>query len=217
MNPLQMGAAVPILARALERRSNQGECGDLIKARAKCFATLSGIQDDQLLVFSNWWIQYFQGRHGFKQVSIHDESGSENLEKKPTQRDAIWIRLKGFPIADIYSMCKKEMFYCLEPDKTLNQRQVGGSRKEQESCDVRCDVQSDGSDKPEALIISHAKKPHRFQKKTGSQLVVNYRSNHKAWMTVVLSKMGYMILTTSVALKTKHRSPSRLCIGAYCS
>nr|CCA18680.1 predicted protein putative [Albugo laibachii Nc14] len=57
--------------------------GDLIKARAKRFATLSGISDDQLLSFSNGWLQAFQGRHGFKQLSAHGESGSVNSEEIP--------------------------------------------------------------------------------------------------------------------------------------
>nr|CCA17746.1 AlNc14C39G3395 [Albugo laibachii Nc14] len=34
--------------------------GDLIKAKSKRFATLSGVQNDQLLSFSNGWLQTYE-------------------------------------------------------------------------------------------------------------------------------------------------------------
>lgn len=160
--------------------------GDLIKARAKRFATLSGIPDDQLLSFSNGWLQAFQGRHGFKQVSAHGESGSVNSEEIPAQRDAIRERLKGVPLADIYNMDETGLFYCLAPDKTIAQRQVEGSKKSKTRVTVALMCNADGSDKREPFIIGHAKKPRCFQKKTGDQLGFYYRSNLKAWMTGVL-------------------------------
>lgn len=160
--------------------------GDLIKARAKRFATLSGIPDDQLLSFSNGWLQAFQGRHGFKQVSAHGESGSVNSEEIPAQRDAIREHLKGVPLADIYNMDETGLFYCLAPDKTIAQRQVEGSKKSKTRVTVALMCNADGSDKREPFIIGHAKKPRCFQKKTGDQLGFYYRSNLKAWMTGVL-------------------------------
>ena len=61
----------------------------MIKAKAKRFATLSGVQDDQLLSFFNGWLQAVQKRHGFRHMCAHGASGSVNAEAIPAQRDAI--------------------------------------------------------------------------------------------------------------------------------
>ena len=94
---------------------------DLIKASAKRFTTFRGIQEDQLLLFSNGWLRAFQRRHVLKQLSTHGESGSVNSGKIPTQRDAIRERLKEVPLAEIHNMDVTGLFYCLAPDKTIIQ------------------------------------------------------------------------------------------------
>nr|CCA23053.1 AlNc14C178G8163 [Albugo laibachii Nc14] len=68
--------------------------GDLIKAKAKRFATVSSVQDEQLLSFSNGWLLAFQKRHGFRHMSANGESGSVNTGAIHAQRDAIRERLK---------------------------------------------------------------------------------------------------------------------------
>ena len=45
---------------------------------------------------------------------------------------------------------------------------------------------ADGSEKLPPIIISKAKKPRAFQKKSGKQLGFYYRNNAKAWMTSAL-------------------------------
>nr|CCA27880.1 AlNc14C790G12514 [Albugo laibachii Nc14] len=53
------------------------QSNDLIKAKAKRIATLSGVKD-HLLSLSNAWLQAFQKRYGFRHMSAHGESGSVN-------------------------------------------------------------------------------------------------------------------------------------------
>nr|CCA17138.1 CENPB protein Homeodomainlike putative [Albugo laibachii Nc14] len=160
--------------------------GDLIKAKAKRFAMLSGIQDDQLLSFSYGWIQAFQKRHGFRNMSAHGESCSVNTWVIPAQRDAIQERLKGVSLIDIYNMDERGLFYCPAPDKTIAWRQVEGSKKSKNRVTVALTCNADGSDEREPFIIGHANKPHCFQKKCSNRLELYYRSNLKALMTGVL-------------------------------
>ena len=85
--------------------------GDLMKARAKLFKTLSNIQIDKLILFSNECLLDFQGRHGLQHLSTQGESGSVNSEKIFVQRNAIRERLKGVPLAGIYNMDETGLFY----------------------------------------------------------------------------------------------------------
>ena len=50
----------------------------MIKLKSKLSVTLSGVHDDQLLSFSNGWLQAFQAFHGYKQINAHGESGFVN-------------------------------------------------------------------------------------------------------------------------------------------
>nr|CCA26566.1 putative CENPB/ARS binding proteinlike protein [Albugo laibachii Nc14] len=121
--------------------------GDLIKAKAKRFATLSGVQDDQLLSFSNGWLQAFHNRHSFRHMSAHGESGSVNTGAIPAQRDAIREHLKGVSLAEIDNMDETGLFYCLETDKIIVRRQVEGSMKSNPSVTIALTCNADGSDK----------------------------------------------------------------------
>nr|CCA22152.1 hypothetical protein TRIADDRAFT_5525 [Albugo laibachii Nc14] len=156
---------------------------DLIKGRASQFATLSGIPDDQLLSFSSVWLQAFQGRHGFKQLSAHGENDSVKSEKITAQHDANRERLKGIPVADIYKIDEKGLLYHLEPNRNIAQRQVEGSKKSKTRVTVALICNANGSEKREPFDIDHVKKLRCFQKKVRDQLGFYYRSNLKAWMT----------------------------------
>nr|CCA27684.1 putative CENPB/ARS binding proteinlike protein [Albugo laibachii Nc14] len=159
---------------------------DLIKAIAKRFASLSVVQDDQLLSFSKGWVQAFQKRQGFRHMSARGESGSVNIGAISLQRDAIRERSKGVSLGDMYNMDETELFHCLALEKTIARRQVEGSKKRKTRVTVALTCNAEGSDKCEPFIIGHANKPRCFQKKSGDQLGFYFRNNLKAWMTGAL-------------------------------
>nr|CCA20641.1 putative CENPB/ARS binding proteinlike protein [Albugo laibachii Nc14] len=162
--------------------------GDLIKAKAKRFATLSDVQDDQLLSRSNIWLQAFQKRHGFRHMRAHGGGGSVNTRAIPAQHDAIRERLKGVSLADIDNMDETGLFYCLETDETIARRQMEGSKESKPRVTTALTCNADGSDKREPFIIVHANKTRCFQKKRGYQLGLSCHGFIKAWMTGVLSQ-----------------------------
>nr|CCA26413.1 CENPB protein Homeodomainlike putative [Albugo laibachii Nc14] len=139
---------------------------DLIKAKAKWFATLS--------VPETPWLQAYEHTR-------REWLGDTGVI--PAQRDAIRERLKGLTCT---TWMKRDSFYCLAPDKIIARRQVKRSKKSKTRVTVSLTCNADGAYKREPFIIGHANKPRCFQKKSGDQLGLNYRSNIKAWMTGVL-------------------------------
>ena len=107
----------------------------------------NGVQDDQLLSFSNGWLQTFQKRHDFRHMSTHGESGSVNTGAIPAQRDAIRERLNGVSLADNYNMDEFGLFYCLVNDRSIARRQVVKSKKSKTRVTVALTCNVDGSEK----------------------------------------------------------------------
>uniref|UniRef100_A0AAV1V2S9 HTH CENPB-type domain-containing protein n=1 Tax=Peronospora matthiolae TaxID=2874970 RepID=A0AAV1V2S9_9STRA len=95
--------------------------GDLIKARESLFSTLNGIREDQLLLFLNGWLQSFQARHDFKQLSAYSESGSVNSKKIPAQGDAIREHLTGASLAKHLQRGRNRTSLLPCDDKTIAQ------------------------------------------------------------------------------------------------
>jgi hypothetical protein len=106
---------------------NQPICDDLIKAKARSFAALLGVEGE--LKFSNGWLQKFKKRHGFHKVKIHGESGDAQMEGIEGRIEELRARIAVYGLDKSYNFDETGLFYNLAPDTTIAQRQIEGKYK----------------------------------------------------------------------------------------
>ena len=101
--------------------------GDMIKAKARDFARLLGIEQE--LKFSNGWLEKFQKRNGFRRWRIHGESGDAQIEGIEERLEDIRTKIADYGLEKTYNMDETGLFYNLAPDTTIAQRQIEGKYK----------------------------------------------------------------------------------------
>jgi len=172
--------------------------GDLIKAKAKKFADMLKIPENEQLNFSNGWLQSFQERYTLKHFKLHGESGSADIDAINVSLPDIIRTTNKYCLSDIYNMDETGLFYRMTPDRTIASRQIEGSKKDKIRITIALTTNADGTDKLEPFFIGHATMPRCFQKKTAEQLGFYYRNNKKAWMTGLLFREWLQKFNTHV-------------------
>ncbi|RAW30171.1 hypothetical protein PC110_g13473 [Phytophthora cactorum] len=100
--------------------------GDLIRMKAQRLAAKSGVAPQEMLAFSNGWLDAFKARHNFKEFKLHGESGSVCTQDIPNQIASVRDVLKLYALQDIYKMDETGLFLKMCPDKNIAQRQKEG-------------------------------------------------------------------------------------------
>ncbi|KAG3202192.1 hypothetical protein PC128_g3409 [Phytophthora cactorum] len=90
------------------------------------FAAKSGVAPQEMLAFSNGWLDAFKARHNFKEFKLHGESGSVCTQDIPNQIASVRDVLKLYALQDIYKMDETGLFLKMCPDKNIAQRQKEG-------------------------------------------------------------------------------------------
>ena len=153
----------------------------IIKGKARQFAISLNCETE--FKFSNGWYQSFAKRNGFKEFTIHGESGDVQMEGIEDRVTELKDKIASYALYDVYNMDETAYFYNLAPDKTIAQQQIEGAKKDKTRITIAVTCNATGTDMFELLILGHAAKPRCFKKKTGKELGFFYLSNKKAWMT----------------------------------
>ncbi|KAJ0396814.1 hypothetical protein ATCC90586_005323 [Pythium insidiosum] len=171
--------------------------GDMTKEKAKHFAKMLNIPEDEQPEFSNGWLHSFQLRHNFSFRKFNSEGGvaHQNMENRRvihfSSMEALVEEARKYELKNIFAMAEMGVLYnqspCREKDdqvdacdgvSRLNKRFVGA---------FACNA--DGSEKLQPLFISHFEQPRCFKDKSAEHHGVQYFWNSKAWMTgVIFSK-----------------------------
>ena len=79
-----------------------------------------------------------------------------------------------------------DIFYRLEPDRTLATKRLSGRKKNKERLSIALCANADGSHKLSPLIIGKYAKPCCFKNVNIFNFQMTYRSNSKAWMLTTI-------------------------------
>ncbi|TMW59467.1 hypothetical protein Poli38472_004536 [Pythium oligandrum] len=187
--------------------------GDMTKEKAKHFAKMLGIPEDEQPEFSNGWLHSFQLRHNFSFRKFNGDAAqqhgvSNGMENKRvikfTTLEALVEEAKKYELKNIFSMAEMGVLY--------NQSPVVGEDDTTEVDAVRAKKRlvgafacnADASEKLQPLFISHHEQPKCFRKKSAEQHGLQYFWNGKAWVTgVIFSKWSQRLDFSMASQKRK--------------
>jgi hypothetical protein len=157
--------------------------GDVIKAKARRFATLMKIPEEEHPTFSTGWLCAFQKRHRFKSFKQYGEASSAPADAVYRGRQELIDIINNFDLKDVYNIDETGLFFRMAPDRTISQVRIPGKKKNKERVTILLGCNADGSEKLKLFYIGKSKQPRCFQKKSAKQLGFSYTNNKKAWMT----------------------------------
>ncbi|KAF1316122.1 putative Ars binding protein 1, partial [Globisporangium splendens] len=166
--------------------------GDMTKEKAKHFAKMLEIPEDEQPEFSNGWLHSFQLRHNFSFRKFNADNNSNNnsgnaLENKKilhfTTMEALVNETDKYELSNIFAMEETGVLYTLPPTQNAVEEDPMRAKKR---FVVALAANADGSEKLQPLFVSHHEHPKCFKKKTAEQHGFHYFWNHKAWMTGVI-------------------------------
>lgn len=164
--------------------------GDVLRAKAKRFAEISGIDSEDFLSLSNGWLDKFKARHQLKHYRFHGEAGSVAEADIKVERARIQAITKQYAKKDVFNMDETGLNDRMPPDRGLATRQLSGKKADKHRITYALAANADGTEKLPPLVIGHAKRPRCFKKKDGRDLGYDYWWNKKAWMTASIFQ-GY--------------------------
>ena len=184
------GAKFPEVEKALltwfknAREQNVTVSGEIMREKAKYFATKLGISDLEFDC-SSGWLERFKVRHdiSFKRVCGEANSVETNSVEMENWQNKLAKILQDYSPDQIYNADETGIFYRLLPDKTLEFKNVnchGGKLSKDRLTAMVCANMS-GSHKLPILTIGKSKNPRCF--KNVKSLPTEYLANKKAWMT----------------------------------
>lgn len=166
------------------REQNVAISGELMREKAKFFATSLGIAENAFEC-SSGWLERFKGRHNiaFKKICGESKSVQENSDEMNEWKNKLSNLLNDYSPDQIYNADETGLFFRLLPDKTLEFKDVkcsGGKQSKERLTALVCANMS-GNDKLPILVIGKSKNPRCF--KNVKSLPTEYVANKKAWMT----------------------------------
>ncbi|DBA00057.1 TPA: hypothetical protein N0F65_003723 [Lagenidium giganteum] len=174
--------------------------GDMTKEKAKHFAKMLNIPEEEQPEFSNGWLHSFQLRHNF---SFRKFNGETNTDSKKviyfSSMEALLNETTKYELSNIYCMEEVGILYKLPPFQTIEDPWLLKKRIVVALC-----ANADGSDKIEPLFVSHHEQPRCFKKKTAEQHELHYFWNSKAWMTGVIFSRWIQRLDAAMASQKRH-------------
>ena len=166
------------------RDQNIAVSGDLLREKARFFASRLGISENDFDC-SSGWLERFKTHHNitFKKVCGESKSVAENSDEINEWKNKLANILKDFTPNQIYNADETGLFFRLMPDKTLEFKDVkchGGKQSKERLTALVCSNMS-GNDKLPILVIGKSLNPRCF--KNVRSLPTEYTANKKAWMT----------------------------------
>jgi hypothetical protein len=125
-------------------------------------------------------------RYQIRQHIRHGEAGSVNIADVETERARVAEVLSRYARQDRFNMDETSLFPSAPPDRGLATQKMAGKRKSKFRITIAFCCNADGSEKLDPLFIGYSKKPRCFKGAPAESYKLQYRSNAKAWMTMVL-------------------------------
>lgn len=149
------------------REQNVAISGELMREKAKFFATSLGIAENAFEC-SSGWLERFKGRHNiaFKKICGESKSVQENSDEMNEWKNKLSNLLNDYSPDQIYNADETGLFFRLLPDKTLEFKDVkcsGGKQSKERLTALVCANMS-GNDKLPILVIGKSKNPRCFKK-----------------------------------------------------
>ncbi|GAB9469935.1 putative Ars binding protein 1 [Globisporangium polare] len=188
--------------------------GDMTKEKAKHFAKMLEIPEDEQPEFSNGWLHSFQMRHNFSfrkfntdhsNSSASGSSGAHSTDAKRvlhfSNMEALVSETDKYELSNIFAMEETGVLYTLPPTQSAIQEDPMRAKKR---FVVALAANADGSEKLQPLFVSHFESPKCFKKKSAEQHSMHYFWNHKAWMTGVIFSRWIQRLDFAMASQKRH-------------
>ena len=165
------------------RSKHIGVSDEMLIQQAKIFASDMNIMsaiETQDFKFSVGWIDNFKKRYHIKSYVAHGESGSLDPKHIETEQKKFREITAQYKRDDIYNFDETALFYKLEPNKTLSDKQTSGLKIEKDRVTLGFCCNSTGSDKVKPVIIHKYLRPHCFPKSYDPNRFSYYHVNNKA-------------------------------------
>ncbi|GMF23154.1 unnamed protein product [Phytophthora fragariaefolia] len=135
------------------------------------------------LKFSYGWLSGFGRRHALRYRQRHGEAESADPAAVYLGRQQLQDLTDQYAPLDVYHMDKTGLCYAMSPVRSICTRGTHGVKKIKTGITLALTTNADGSDALPPLFSGRVKKPYCFKKRTAAKLGLDYRANHKAWMT----------------------------------
>ncbi|CAE6452684.1 unnamed protein product [Rhizoctonia solani] len=155
--------------------------GDMICEKGREFCRLLGYRED-IIVFSNGWLQSFKTRMGLSRHVFHGEASSAPIERLEDERFRLLAIIVHFAPCDIYNIDETALLYCLVPNSGLAIHDMPGVNQDKKRITYAFCANMDGSDKRSPLVIGRARQARCFGGYTAYEWGYYYFWNTKAWM-----------------------------------
>ena len=149
--------------------------------------------DEETFAASQGWFQRFKKRANLHHVSVSGEAASadtEAAEKFPTQLKEI-IDAGSFTSQQIFIVDETGLFWKKMPEKTYISRKektMPGFKAAKDRLTLMLGGNASGDFKLKPLLVYRADNPRALKNINKSQLPVIWKSNKKAWVTLVVFK-----------------------------
>jgi hypothetical protein len=204
--------------------------GDMTKEKAKHFAKMLGIPEEEQPEFSNGWLHSFQLRHNFSFRKFNGDAlplggvggGAPSAATPHGAADKRVIRFstmealveetKKYELHNIFAMAELGVLYNLTPSLATTPQQSDGAddqlpedpqlAKKRFVATFCCNAS--GTEKLQPLFVSHHEQPKCFKKKSAEQHSLQYFWNTKAWVTGVIFSKWLQRLDFAMASQKRH-------------
>ena len=178
---------LPILEDALRIWHLQAETqmvvtSAMLIAKGQQLAKALEIPDNEVIKFSQGWLDSYKQRYGYRMHRFHGEAKSCSPKDVAAARALMIQIFKDYTPECIYNMDETGLFYRFPPDRGLATTQTSGLKVDKTRITLGFTANADGSDKRQPFIIGKARKPRCFNKKEGTALGFEYYWNKSAWM-----------------------------------
>ncbi|EXX77942.1 hypothetical protein RirG_019310 [Rhizophagus irregularis DAOM 197198w] len=125
---------------------------DILREKAKYFAQQLEVYNFSV---SNDWINKFKKHHNLKEYIKWGEAKSTPLETLDKERGILREIIKDYDLNDIFNCDETELYWNLEPSKTLAQGLLSGTKKSKKQVTLLFTCNATGTEK--SLFI------HKYQ------------------------------------------------------
>lgn len=136
--------------------------------------------------YNHGWLQGFKHHHTIRCRKMHGEAESAVMIEMTWQQFNNLRKELEYELTDIYNMDETRLFYRMQPNKTLRDKVVVGTKKCKERITGGLCSNIDGSVKLPPLVINKVLQPRAFSQhkiKRPNNLSIHWYANRKVWMT----------------------------------
>lgn len=164
------------------RNSNVPVGGQILREKAKFFATRLGISNEDFRC-SDGWFDRFKKRNNIKFKKVCGESASVSTELCSEWKAKLKTIIQEYEAKNIFNADETGLFFKCLPDRSMcfKGEKCHGGKSSKERITLLLAANMDGSEKLKPLMIGKSAKPRCF--KNINSFPMAYRANKKAWMT----------------------------------